>query len=357
MTKFAFLIHPLVAKDISRRWKFLKPFSEGQLKWLMQKIGPREISHITGIKSATGAETEGWFIAVPLTPQMFMSHPIEEVYEVLAKAVRIGKDLGADIVGLGAFTSVVGDGGITVEKMTGVPITTGNSYTVATAIEGALDACDRVGIDRKSATLAVIGATGSIGHACAQIMAPEFRRTILVGRDEEKTRQAALDIPGAEATTDIEMVREADVVVTVTSADAEVLLPEHLKPGAVVCDVARPRDVSVRVAAERPDVLVIEGGVIEVPGNVEFGFDFGFPDRTAYACMSETIMLALDDRPESFTLGKHVSAEQVREMQRLATKHGFKLAGYRSFEKAVSQEQIERVRQARQSSNATAVGR
>ncbi len=332
---------------MARRWKFLKPFSEGQLKWLMQKIGPREISHITGIKSTTGAETEGWFIAVPLTPQMFMNHPIEEVYRVMAKAVNIGKKLGADVVGLGAFTSVVGDGGITVQEMTGVPITTGNSYTVATAIEGALDACDRVGIERKSSTLAVIGATGSIGHACAVIMAPEFKRTILIGRDQAKTQEVANEIPGAEASTDIELVRQADVVVTVTSSDAAILLPEHLKPGAVVCDVARPRDVSVRVTAERPDVLVIEGGVIEVPGNVEFGFDFGFPDRTAYACMSETIMLALEDRPESFTLGKHVSADQVREIQQIAQRHGFKLAGYRNFEKAVTDDQIKRVRAAR----------
>ena len=29
-------------------------------------------------------------------------------------------------------------------------------------------------------------------------------------------------------------------------------------------------------------------------GHVDFGFDFGFPPRCAYACMSETMMLALE---------------------------------------------------------------
>ncbi len=53
--------------------------------------------------------------------------------------------------------------------------------------------------------------------------------------------------------------------------------PKHLKPGAVVCDVARPRDVSKLVAEQRDDVLVIEGGMVEVPGPVDFHFDFGFP--------------------------------------------------------------------------------
>jgi hypothetical protein len=63
--------------------------------------------------------------------------------------------------------------------------------------------------------------------------------------------------------------------------------------------------------------------------------------------MSETMMLALDGRPESFTLGKDVSVEQVEETVRLAEKHGFELAGFRSFESAVSEEAIDRARKAR----------
>ncbi|MCL6624776.1 MAG: hypothetical protein K6T17_09215, partial [Fimbriimonadales bacterium] len=110
------------------------------------------------------------------------------------------------------------------------------------------------------------------------------------------------------------------------------------------CDVARPRDVSRRVAEERPDVLVLEGGIVEVPGDVNFGFDFGFPPRMAYACMAETMILALENRPEPFTLGKKVSVAQVEEIRRLAEKHGFRLAGFRSFEKPVSEETIQRVR-------------
>jgi predicted amino acid dehydrogenase len=77
---------------------------------------------------------------------------------------------------------------------------------------------------------------------------------------------------------------------------------------------------------------------------VEFGFNFGFPPKTAYACMSETMMLALEGRYESYTLGKEVSVGQVREMSSLAQKHGFKLAGFRSFEKPVTEEQIARIR-------------
>ena len=105
---------------------------------------------------------------------------------------------------------------------------------------------------------------------------------------------------------------------------------------------------SGKVASERPDVLVIEGGVVAVPGNVDFGMSFGFPPKTAFACMSETMMLALEGKIENFTLGKDVSVEQVEETIRLADKHGFKLAGYRAFEREVTQDAIDRARRARQ---------
>ncbi len=120
--------------------------------------------------------------------------------------------------------------------------------------------------------------------------------------------------------------------------------PEHLKPGAVVCDVARPRDVSKTVAEKRNDVLVIEGGLVEVPGRVDFHFDFGFPLKTSYACMAETIALALEGRYQNYSLGKDLTVPQVKEIERIARRRGFKLAGFRSFERAVTAEEIERIR-------------
>ncbi|MBX3112786.1 MAG: hypothetical protein KF857_12360 [Fimbriimonadaceae bacterium] len=347
MTRFAFIVHPISPKDIARKVPPAKLMPDGAIEALLRTMKPSVASHITGVRSLTGATTEGVFIGLPLTPKMFLSDPLESVYDKIHACCEIAEQEGCDLIGLGAFTSVVGDGGVTVAERTKIAVTTGNSYTVATALEGTLDACSRVGLDTSGATLAVVGATGAIGRTCALCLAPSFAKTILIGRDQARTEAVAGQVVRGEATTDVRRVREADVIVTVTSSDTAVIQPEDLKAGSVVCDVARPRDVSVRVAKERPDVLVIEGGVVAVPGDVDFGMDFGFPPKTAYACMSETMMLALDGRAESFTLGKDVSVEQVQETRRLADKHGFKLAGYRSFEKAVGPEAIDRVRAAR----------
>ena len=115
----------------------------------------------------------------------------------------------------------------------------------------------------------------------------------------------------------------------------------------MVCDVARPRDVSFQVQEARQDVLVVEGGVIKVPGPVNFNFNFGFPPGLAYACMAETIILALEGRFESFSLGRDLSMEKVEEITALAKKHGFKLSGLRSFERAITPEIIREVKRAR----------
>ena len=347
MTRFAFIIHPLSGKDVARKYPFAKFLPESAIEAFLRMKSPMVLSQITGIKSATGATTEGLFVGCPMTPRQMLSLPLDKVYDKIVETVELAAKEGAKIIGLGAFTAVVGDGGITIAKRSPIAVTSGNSYTVATAIEGTLEACRRVGIDIPNATLAVVGATGSIGKTCAKILGREFGRTIVIGRDFERTKQVADEIPGAVASTTIDLIKDADAIVTVTSADAEVIMPEHLKPGAVVCDVARPRDVSVRVSRERPDVLVIEGGVVKVPGDVNFNFRFGFPEGTAYACMSETMMLALEDRAESYTLGKDVSVEQVEEMMALAKKHGFKLDEFRSFERVVDQAAIDRARSAR----------
>ena len=352
MEKFAFVIHPLSAKrDVARKYPFVKFLPEPLIEAALRYKSPMNVSHITGVKSITGVEAEGWFVGCPLTPKLLLGLPIDEVWKKIIQTVKLAEDQGAKIIGLGAFTSVVGDGGITVANNVNIAVTTGNSYTVATAIEGSIKAAEIMGIDPSKAHVAVVGATGSIGKTCAQIFAKKSAAVTLIGRAQDRL-DAVTDELSAKSdavifsTTDVESgIKDADIVITVSSAVDAIVEPHFIKSGAVVCDVARPRDVSVRVVQERNDVLVIEGGVVEIPGDdVDFNFSFGFPPKTAYACMSETIMLALEGRYENFTLGKDVSVEQVEEIIRIANKHGFKIAGFRSFEKAVTEEQIAQIR-------------
>lgn len=345
MSKFAFLIHPLDTDDVARKFNFTKKMPPALVEKAMTYLPPIKASTIYGVESPH-ATAEGWFVACTLNAKQMLTLPSEFVLKKIIKSGKLAEKLGAQILGLGAMTSVVGDAGVTVANNLAIPVTTGNSYTVATAIEGTKKAAQIMGVDLKKAKVTIIGATGSIGAVCAQLLAGEVRDLNLVARDHIKLEKLAKKLIytyglAVNITSDLNKVLpESDIIVAVTGAAEAVIQPKDLKPGAIICDVARPRDVSKQVAEMRDDVLVIEGGVVDVPGDVNFNLNFGFPPKTCYACMAETMILSLEKKFESFTLGRELNINQVEEISGLAAKHGFKLAGFRSFEKALSQEQI-----------------
>jgi fatty aldehyde-generating acyl-ACP reductase len=357
---FAFIIHPIDPKrDVSRKFPFLgRLLNEKQIDFFSTFFPPVYISEITGITSpATGKEIKGWFLACPYTPRRMMELPEHTVYNKIIQTGRLAEKLSAQILGLGAFTSVVGDAGVTIAKALEVPVTTGDSYTVAVAVDAIREAARLMEIPLETAAAAVVGATGTIGRVCAELLADDVERLYLIGRKQEKLEElrARLEVragmlrPGSAhaeliVSTTMDVLTKAQLILTVTSAIHDVIRPEFLLPGSVVCDVARPRDVSAMVAATRNDILVIDGGMVDVPGPVDFHFNFGFPPRKAYACMAETIALALEGRFEDYTLGKYLTRERVEEIGAMAKKHGFRLSGFRSFEREVTSQQIETVR-------------
>lgn len=361
MDNFAFIIHPIdPRRDVRRKYPLLGTLlPESFIDFFSGHWPPVYISHITGIRSAaTGKEIEGWFVACPYTPRRMVTLPEAQVYRKIVETGRLAERLGAQLLGLGAFTSVVGDAGVTISRELTIPVTTGDSYTVAVAVAAIKRAAHCMDIDLRNATAAVVGATGAIGSVCAELLAADVPQIMLLTHQRPHRRSERLEqvksrveAAGAQAilAADTSALRQADLVITVTSALQAILAPGDLKPGCVVCDVARPRNVSRAVVEQRDDVLVIEGGMVEAPGgggasSVDFHFDFGFPPRMAYACMAETMTLALEGRYECFTLGKEIAIDRVQEIAALAERHGFRLAGFRSFDRAVSDEQIVRIR-------------
>lgn len=352
MDTFAFIIHPIdVKRDVQRKYPFLgKLLTERQIDFFSTFFPPVYISEIEGIVSqSTGKAIKGWFIACPYTPKRMMELPVKTVYRKIIQTGRMAEKLGAQIIGLGAFTSVVGDGGITIARELETPVTSGDAYTVSIAVEALREAARVMEIPIGCATVAVVGATGAIGKVCAELLAGEVAELYLIGRRPDAVEALRESLtPGARARlhagVDMEGLSKAHLILTVTNSVTVMIQPEHLRPGSVVLDVARPRDVAASVAAKRDDVLVIDGGMVEVPGNVDFHFDFGFPPGKAYACMAETMALALEGRFEDYTLGKEITRARVDEISEIASRHGFRLSGFRSFEHAVSEQHIERIR-------------
>jgi predicted amino acid dehydrogenase len=198
----------------------------------------------------------------------------------------------------------------------------------------------------------IVGATGAIGSVCSRLIAAAIRDVVLVSIEPERLEalKAAIEseTPGARvvtATTTGELIGECDLVVTATSAFGQRVIDiSRCKAGAVVCDVALPCDIGADEAAVRPDVLVVESGEVLIPGPVDFHYDIGLPRGTAYACLAEAALLAMEGRFEDYTLGRNIEIGRVKEMYRLFQKHGFQIAGLRSFGVYVTEEELARKR-------------
>ena len=350
--RFAFVLHPLTVDFLGNhpRYRWTRHLPRAWVERSAAHMPAARVGRVEGgVSPATGQSVSGLIYALGATPRQMLTRPPEFTYRRLDQAVRDAADHGAKIVGLGAFTKVVGDAGVTVARRAPIPVTTGNSLTIAATLETAKLTARRMGWpDLTHARAMVVGATGAIGSVCSRLLAAAVRDVVLVSIEPERLvalREKILgETPGARVeidTTTARHVADCDLIVTATSAFGQrVLDVSQCKPGAVILDVALPSDISKEEAATRPDVLVVESGEVLIPGPVAFSFDIGLPPGVAYACLAEAALLAMEGRFECFTLGRDVAPEKVKEIYRLFRKHGFQIAPLRTFGEPLTDELV-----------------
>ncbi len=393
--RIAFLVHPVDWRNYPEMDESFQVFSTAEIAEMADRFNDLLEPFVAGscrVTAPGGRRVFVDFVVVPRTADQLMGMPHAQAVAEVRAALEIAKKRGAQLVGLGAYTSVVTRGGLHLRNP-GVALTTGNSYTVVSAVEAMYLAVERLGTRLPEATVAVVGATGAIGRATAILLADGVGRVVLIGNPArpEASRRRLLKVagdivahladliregypfapgtlgarlqemgplpepvaePGAwealalaleqagalRITTDIDAaLPEADLVLTATSSAEDLVTPANLKFGAVVCDISRPPNVSRAVKEARPDVLVIDGGVVEVPGRPDLGWNFGFERGLAYACMAETMILGLMGHFQDTSLGADLNLPMIRQIRQWAEELGFRLAQLRSFDRPLSE--------------------
>ncbi|NPV90921.1 MAG: aminotransferase class III-fold pyridoxal phosphate-dependent enzyme [Firmicutes bacterium] len=417
--RFAFLIHYPGQAELVNATPSFEQWSaeqqEGFLEWSAREPQPELVCHVPAVRSLAGATAEGWLIGVPFGAKQMMELPRRQVVETIQEAVDMAVDLGAQIVGLGAYTSVVTQGGRDVQGR-GVAITSGNSFTIAMAVEGVFKGAEMMGIDIPSARGAVVGATGSIGRVCAILLSERVGMVNLIGNPahkvssvrrlrtlaDEMIRHAAARLEAGESeglaswlkrvtdqlgrsedteagrllsglkesivggseparpcilmedvsrflgetppvsiSVDLKKsMRSADLVITASSSPAFLVTSDCLKPGAVVCDVSRPYDVSPAVREQRRDVLVFEGGLVQLPDRLAFNSNLNCREGVNLACLSETMLLALEGDFRDFSIGSRIPLETIQYLRQLGKKHGFGLAALHCDGREITEAEI-----------------
>ncbi|MBI5145542.1 MAG: hypothetical protein HZA27_05110, partial [Candidatus Omnitrophica bacterium] len=137
---------------------------------------------ILNFQSKTGQKINGCFIIATFIPDM-MEKDIWAIFSKVVRACKIAEKYGVGVVALGGFTSIVAERvGQEVAHEVDVPVTTGNTFTAAMAIDGVLKAAQLLEMDIASAKLTIIGGTGDIGSGCARVLVDKVKHLTITGR-------------------------------------------------------------------------------------------------------------------------------------------------------------------------------
>ena len=339
--KFAFLVHPRVhvSRDFARFWSPFRHIPDSVYELALRKLPIPPITWNTLYLDDRPDEPAGWILLIPLGAQQMLEEPRAWVASRIEAGVDKAVQLGAEIVGLGALTAPVMRGGLSLRHREDIDVTNGNAFTAYVTYEALEQLVDRY--LTPGAHIAVIGASGSVGNCVVQLAAQQrlASQFTLVARNMNRLERVADTVrsqaPGLHVTATNEMmdVRQADLVLLLTSATENILRSEHLKEGAIVLDDTQPRNTRPSLLEERPDVRVLDGGLVATEGVRRVGADLGIPDAFSYACLSETILLGLSGHRGHFSMGRP-TVEQAAYTGRLAEQYqhfGFSLAPFHSF--------------------------
>lgn len=257
----AFIIHPLSVKHLSltpgMSWLSHSPKSVVRsAEKLLAHVPVFHYGQLThAISDSTGQEVICDIYALCATPRAMLNMDENFIYDQLVAAAEQAHKRGALMIGLGAYTKVIGDSGVTVARRSPIPVTTGNSYSASATLWAAREMVLRMGFVPASSQqglismkVMVVGATGSIGRVSAQLLALVATTVVIVAPRPDKLLELRDELAALAPNTEIlvrtdpnEDLVDTDLIVTATSSQrGQILDIMKVKPGAVICDCSRP---------------------------------------------------------------------------------------------------------------------
>lgn len=354
---FGFIGHLYNFYHLEKCLKMLNPnFKMPSREFMSQlfSITPSfKLYDVLNFTSKAGVSVNGCCVMATFVPDM-MEKDMFAIFSKVVRACRIAEKHGVGVVSLGGFTSIVAERiGHEISDEVDVAVTTGNTFTAAMTIDGVTKAAEVLGIDLSRLKLAIVGGTGDIGSACARALSEKVKQLTITGRTKSNLVNLKKELDKKhkakiEATTDnLKAVRDADIVIAAASATSSILNVGWFKPGAIICDIGYPKNISY-APVTRQDILIFSGGLTKSPSPVNFPVDTGLPaDNTLYGCFAEAVILALEKRFENFSFGRgKITCEKIEEIRQMSKKHGFEVAPFYWGHTLIDDTIISRVKEA-----------
>jgi len=342
MLSFAFLGHPASLEHVAQLLPRVRPgldtshANPALLAKAFEWSSPFATDEDLTVTRPDGTVLHGKLIICPFLPEHAHSpRQLASAYQKTRAGAILARDLGAQIIGLGGFTSIVGGAqGERLPRELGIAATSGNSLTAALAIaqiQTLLQKLDRLLANQ---TVAILGATGDIGKACAlALIQSGAKNLILIARNRPKLEHLQTELSTASPhltlsiNTDPLAAIPATLIIAATSAATPLLTESDLRPGTIFCDIGYPATLAYS-PEPRPEVLPFQGGLALSPFSLPITHFTNLPGpNLLHGCLAETLTLALADRYESYSLGQgHITLDRLQAILTLATSFGFQPA-------------------------------
>lgn len=347
--RFAFLVHPRSRKDLFRKVPFLRVAPEWVVQLFERWWPPAVVSPITGLTDQEGRPVTGLVIGIPMSPHLMLQNRPAALAQI-RNGVRLARAHGARIIGLGALTSSLSKGGLDLTDLADIAVTTGHAHTGLTVSETLRALIDRAHVPYEKAPVAIVGAAGSIGRICAELLAAAgIQRLLLVDlqRKHEAVRALADHLTKehpllvVEVTDELDRLSDYPFVITATNAEGALVAPEHVRPGTVIVDDAQPSDVAPELW-ESSDVLVVSAGAVHTPGiSANFKMGLAGPEDN-YCCLAEVMVLAHQRYQNHFVLHRP-TLELVEQVAHGSKKLGFHVADFQTPHGYIPTEKIDSI--------------
>lgn len=388
--KVGFLAHYIDENNIRVADLSLSCLTDEELNDLLSKVVYFKSSIVLGsqvINNQKGDKIEIIFSGLPFTSKIIRDKIVEgnllDMRSICYNAIEtLYSDFKVKIVGLGQYSSVLTNDGLTIPSKQ-VRITTGNSYTVYVGLMSMLENLKKFNqFNNEIYNFCIVGAAGNISSVYAKCITRYANKVYLKGSDSimgykkvvnvanEILKYVLNNLQNSEITSwsnlekdirnsefynwyirqanlkkctflyeefikhfaehspikvikDISAIMECNAVVIATNDPNQFLSIDDFAPNTVICDISVPNNVDKSIIINNKNVKVIFGGVIKLPNGEGLPL-IGFPLEPgySYACIAETILLGFEKLETNFSFGS-ILPHQVFQIGEIGNKNNF----------------------------------
>jgi len=334
-TTFAYIADPVNLEQLYSGFK-LSFWSAASLSRVHLKMPPRFLGELSWESSPGRCRGRGLVVTGNLTRRHLEGLPRRFVLKRLQQAVKLAAARGARLVGLGPLSPFQEEAGLILSRFPGLALTTGRSMALAAAWEGLRKIFLLLDLEPEEAQVAVVGAASPRGALFSHFLARQgINYLSLLDPDQHRLDSLArlilrdTGVAGKVSTQVARVLSRADIVVFGGDSPAG-LSGEEFKAGAVLCDLSDSHLFNGGGPLLREDLFIFDECALEIPQEIVLRWRCPlFPDRRVPPSLAETMILALEGRLESYSLGRKLRIGKVEEMQRLSHHYGFQASGFR----------------------------